>query len=199
MKNYGEKITGYRKKVGLLQAELAEKLGVTRQAVSRWEHDVTEPDLESVKRMCRIFGITTDEFLFGEYVEYKDLRAASALDDDENALTETEATGERLPEEEEIAAAETATAATESIQRETGEDGFTLEHVLTDGDQEERLIEHIALREAVARLPERERTVIDLRYFHGLTQERTAKILGVSQVQVSRIEKKALQQLRTFF
>ncbi len=106
MKNYGEKITGYRKKVGLLQAELAEKLGVTRQAVSRWEHDVTEPDLESVKRMCRIFGITTDEFLFGEYVEYKDLRAASALDDDENALTETEATGERLPEEEEIAAAE---------------------------------------------------------------------------------------------
>ena len=106
MKNYGEKITGYRKKVGLLQAELAEKLGVTRQAVSRWEHDVTEPDLESVKRMCRIFGITTDEFLFGEYVEYKDLRTASALDDDENALTETEATGERLPEEEEIAAAE---------------------------------------------------------------------------------------------
>ena len=100
---------------------------------------------------------------------------------------------------EEIAAAETATASTESIQRETGEDGFTLEHVLTDGDQEERLIEHIALREAVARLPERERTVIDLRYFHGLTQERTAKILGVSQVQVSRIEKKALQQLRTFF
>lgn len=100
---------------------------------------------------------------------------------------------------EEIAAAETATASTESIQRETGEDGFTLEHVLTDGDQEERLIEHIALREAVTQLPERERMVIDLRYYHGLTQDRTAKILGVSQVQVSRIEKKALQQLRMFF
>lgn len=104
MKNYGEKITGYRKKVGLLQAELAEKLGVTRQAVSRWEHDVTEPDLESVKRMCRIFGITTDEFLFGEYVEYKDLRTAAALDDEENALTAAEQNGEDA--DEEIAAAE---------------------------------------------------------------------------------------------
>ena len=104
MKNYGKKITGYRKKVGLLQAELAEKLGVTRQAVSRWEHDVTEPDLESVKRMCRIFGITTDEFLFGEYVEYKDLRTAAALDDEENALTAAEQNGEDA--DEEIAAAE---------------------------------------------------------------------------------------------
>ena len=100
---------------------------------------------------------------------------------------------------EEIATAETATAATESIQRETGEDGFTLENVLTDSDTEEQLVERIALREAIGKLPEREALVINLRYFHGLTQERTAKILGVSQVQVSRIEKKALQQLRTFF
>lgn len=100
---------------------------------------------------------------------------------------------------EEIAAAETATAATESIQRETGEEGFTLEHVLTDGSMEDQLIEHIALKEAVAKLPERERTVIALRYYRGLTQDKTAKILGVSQVQVSRIEKKALQALRQYF
>ena len=100
---------------------------------------------------------------------------------------------------EEIAEAETATAAAESIHRETGEDGFTLEDVLTEGSMEERLIEQISLREAIGRLPERERLVIDLRYFHGLTQERTAKMIGVSQVQVSRIEKKALQALRTYF
>lgn len=100
---------------------------------------------------------------------------------------------------EEIAEAETATAAAESIHRETGEDGFTLEDVLTEGSMEERLIEQISLREAIRRLPERERLVIDLRYFHGLTQERTAKMIGVSQVQVSRIEKKALQALRTYF
>ncbi len=97
---------------------------------------------------------------------------------------------------EEIAMAETATASTESIQQESGEEGFTLETVLTDGNQEERLIERIALREAIDRLPERERMVIELRFFHGLTQDRTAKILGVSQVQVSRIEKKALEALR---
>ena len=97
---------------------------------------------------------------------------------------------------EEIAMAETATAATEYIQRETGEDGFTLENVLADAHTEEQLMERIALRQAIARLTEREAMVIDLRYFHGLTQERVARILGVSQVQVSRIEKKALGHLR---
>ena len=54
----------------------------------------------------------------------------------------------------------------------------------------------IALREAIGKLPEREALVINLRYFHGLTQERVARVLQVSQVQVSRIEKKALGHLR---
>lgn len=97
---------------------------------------------------------------------------------------------------EEIAMAETATAATESIQRETGEEGFTLENILTDTESEERMVERIALRQAIERLPEREGLVIRLRYFHSLTQERVAKVLSVSQVQVSRIEKKALAMLR---
>ena len=64
---------------------------------------------------------------------------------------------------------------------------------------EDTLVEHIALREAISRLPERERAVIDLRYFHGLTQDRTAKLLGISQVQVSRVEKRAVALLRTYF
>lgn len=97
---------------------------------------------------------------------------------------------------EEIALAETATAATESIQRETGEDGFSLENVLTDTESEDKLVEKISLRQAIGKLPEREAMVIQLRYFHGLTQERVAKVLNVSQVQVSRIEKKALANLR---
>lgn len=97
---------------------------------------------------------------------------------------------------EEIAVAETATAATESIQRETGEDGFSLENVLTDTDSEDLLVEKISLRQAVGKLPERERAVIQLRYYHGLTQERCAKVLNVSQVQISRIEKKAISHLR---
>ena len=97
---------------------------------------------------------------------------------------------------EEIALAETATAATESIQRESGSEGFSLEDILTDTESEERMVEKIALRQAIDRLPEREAMVIRLRYFHGLTQQRIAKVLGVSQVQVSRIEKKALEKLK---
>ena len=97
---------------------------------------------------------------------------------------------------EEIALAENATACTESINRQTGEDGFSLENILTDTESEEKLVERISLRQAVDKLPERENMVIKLRYFHGLTQDRTAKVLQVSQVQVSRIEKKALQRLR---
>lgn len=97
---------------------------------------------------------------------------------------------------EDIALAETATAATESIQRETGEEGFTLEQVLTDTESEENMVERIALHQAVDNLPQRERTVIQLRYFHGLTQQRIARVLDVSQVQVSRIEKKAISMLR---
>lgn len=97
---------------------------------------------------------------------------------------------------EEIAVAETATAATESIQQESGEEGFSLQNVLTDTRSEEEMVEKLALRQAIASLPEREAMVIRLRYFHGLTQMRVAKVLGVSQVQVSRIEKKTLERLR---
>ena len=97
---------------------------------------------------------------------------------------------------EEIALAEAATAATESIQKESGEEGFSLEQVLTDTETEERMVERIALMQAIGKLPERESTVIHMRFFHGLTQQRVAKVLNVSQVQVSRIEKKALAHLK---
>ncbi len=97
---------------------------------------------------------------------------------------------------EEIALAETATASTESIQKQTGEDGFSLENILTDTESEEKMVEKISLRQAVENLPQREATVIRLRYFHGLTQDRVSRVLSVSQVQVSRIEKKALAMLK---
>ena len=97
---------------------------------------------------------------------------------------------------EDIAVANSATASVESIQQETGEDGFCLEDVLTDTESEETLLERIALRQAISRLPEKETLVVHLRYFHGLTQDRVSKVLGVSQVQVSRIEKKALTRLK---
>lgn len=99
---------------------------------------------------------------------------------------------------EDIALAESATASTESINRETGDDGYSLENILSDTDSEDEMVEKISLKQAIDRLPEREAMVIKLRYYHGLTQQRVSKVLNVSQVQVSRIEKKALSSLRSF-
>lgn len=96
---------------------------------------------------------------------------------------------------DEIESAEQATAFVESIQQETGEEGFSLENILSDTDSEDAVLEKMALRQAIDKLPERESMVIRLRYYHGLTQDKISKILSVSQVQVSRIEKKALERL----
>ena len=97
---------------------------------------------------------------------------------------------------EDIAACEIASTAPESLQRETNEEGFTLENVLGDYDQEEKLIERVALREAILSLPEKEKMVVMLRFYRGMTQECAAKVLRVSQVQVSRLERRAITELR---
>ena len=96
---------------------------------------------------------------------------------------------------EEIASVELATGAPESLQQETAE-GLTLESTLGTDSPEDRMVEHIALREAIDQLPEREKMTILLRFFKGLTQEQTARILGVSQVQISRLERRGLADLR---
>ena len=97
---------------------------------------------------------------------------------------------------EDIAAAETAIEPVVSLQAETGEDGLTLEGMLTTGNEEEGMVERITLRAAIRDLPERERQVLLLRYYRGMTQMDTARVLGVSQVQVSRLERRALDKLR---
>lgn len=99
-------------------------------------------------------------------------------------------------EPEEIAAADTAVLSVASLQGESGEDGFSLEAVLGDDGIEDGLLEKLALRHAIDRLPERERMVILLRFYKNLTQDRVSKVLGVSQVQVSRIERRAVAHLR---
>jgi RNA polymerase sporulation-specific sigma factor len=100
-------------------------------------------------------------------------------------------------EAEEIAAADSAGAEVASLQEENAE-GLTLESTLGDEGMEEGLLERLALREAIDSLPERERKVILLRYYRSLTQQKVASIVGVSQVQVSRIEKKALARMKSF-
>ena len=110
--------------------------------------------------------------------------------------TITELAGETGLTPEDIAFAETATGPAERLQRESGEDGFTLELVLGDYHAEERMVEHVALRAVIEQLPERERQVVALRYFHGMTQQNCAKVMRVSQVQVSRLERRAVEKLR---
>lgn len=97
---------------------------------------------------------------------------------------------------EEIAVAETALLPTDSLQRPAGEDGCSLGQLIPGEEIEEKIIETVALRAAVGSLEPRQKAVIDLRYFRGMTQEKAAAILGISQVQVSRIERKALGALR---
>ena len=97
---------------------------------------------------------------------------------------------------EEIASAETAAEPVISLQAETGDGGLTLEGLLTAGGEEEGLVERLTLRTALSTLPEREQQVLLLRYYRGMTQVQTARVLGVSQVQVSRLERRALDRLR---
>lgn len=99
-------------------------------------------------------------------------------------------------EPEDIAAADTAVLTVASLQSESGEDGFSLEAVLGDEGIEDALVEKLALRHAIDQLPERERMVILLRFYRNFTQDRVSKVLGVSQVQVSRIERRAVAHLR---
>ena len=101
-------------------------------------------------------------------------------------------------EAEEIAQADLAAGAPESLQQETAE-GLTLEGMLGTEAPEESMVERIALREAIDRLPEKEKLTILLRFYKGLTQEQVAKVLGVSQVQVSRLERRGIGHLRESF
>ena len=111
-------------------------------------------------------------------------------------LSELSETAGMTPEE--IAEIDLATDTPESLQQETT-DGLTLEGMLGTEAPEEKLVEKIALREAIDQLPEKERMTILLRYFKSLTQEQTARVLGVSQVQISRLERRGLQHLRESF
>ena len=75
-----DKIVSLRKKAGWSQEELAEKLGVTRQSVSKWEGAQSVPDMDKVVSMSRLFGVTTDYLLKDELEE--DAPCAAAEDND---------------------------------------------------------------------------------------------------------------------
>lgn len=83
-----------------------------------------------------------------------------------------------------------------SLNESTDEDDTPLGDKIAGDDTPENSLDELMLRDAVAELPEREKKIIILRYFRDKTQSEVAAELGVSQVQVSRLESKILQKMR---
>ena len=76
---------------------------------------------------------------------------------------------------------------------------FLIDKLEQKKDVENNMIDHIALRQMIDRLEPKEKQIIMMRYFKDKTQTEIAKKIGISQVQVSRIEKKILIQMREMF
>ena len=83
-----------------------------------------------------------------------------------------------------------------SIYAETEEDGLTLADKLASKENQDNYIEKVVLKEIIDKFDERDKTIIYLRYYRDKTQSEIAHILGVSQVQVSRLEAKILERIR---
>lgn len=60
---FGSMIAEFRKEKGMTQVELAEKMGVTDKAVSKWERDLSFPDVNTIPRLAEIFNVTVDELM----------------------------------------------------------------------------------------------------------------------------------------
>ena len=99
---------------------------------------------------------------------------------------------------EEAAMAIDAVSPVSSLSETVGEgEGITLESRLPDPDNEiERVRDRVALSQAISKLPETRKKIVLLRYFRNLTQQETARELGLSQVKVSREDKKIVEFLR---
>jgi len=82
----GSRISKYRKAKGMTQEDLAGKMGVSSQAVSKWETDASCPDISILPQLCRLLGITTDELLTGKTNEVKMLAPSERKSLDELTL-----------------------------------------------------------------------------------------------------------------
>ncbi len=87
----------------------------------------------------------------------------------------------------------------QSANKSDGSTIYLLDKVASKNNDEEKIIDNLALNQVIEKLPNKEKQIIKLRYFEDKTQCEVAKIIGVSQVQVSRIEKKVLLTMRNSF
>jgi RNA polymerase sporulation-specific sigma factor len=83
-----------------------------------------------------------------------------------------------------------------SVYQSDGNEIYLIDRLPEEKDENEKILNHMMLKQLLGELDEQERQLIELRYFREMTQMQVAKVLGTSQVQVSRMEKKILQKLR---
>lgn len=86
----------------------------------------------------------------------------------------------------------------EPIFTDGGDTLYVMDQISDKKNKEETWVEHISLSEAMKRLNEREHEIITLRFFEGKTQMEVAEMIGISQAQVSRLEKNALKSMRSY-
>lgn len=86
----------------------------------------------------------------------------------------------------------------EPVYTEGGDTLYVMDQISDKKNREERWIENLSLREAMQRLSERERNIIEMRFYEGKTQMEVAQEVGISQAQVSRLEKNALKSMKNF-
>ena len=102
--------------------------------------------------------------------------------------------------EEEIVMALDSSAEVESLDKtiyySDGNDITLMDKIAEEVDRNERLVNHMALKKILSELDAREQNLIRMRFFEEQTQTQVAEVLGVSQVQVSRMEKRLLQRMR---
>lgn len=86
----------------------------------------------------------------------------------------------------------------EPVYTDGGDPLYVMDQLSDKKNSEEHWVEDLSLNEAMRRLPDRERHIIDMRFFEGKTQTEVADEIGISQAQVSRLEKNALKNMRNY-
>ena len=86
----------------------------------------------------------------------------------------------------------------EPVYTDGGDPLYVMDQISDKKNKEEKWVEEIALKEAIERLPGREQNIIKMRFFDGKTQMEVADEIGISQAQVSRLEKNALKSMRGY-
>jgi RNA polymerase sporulation-specific sigma factor len=84
------------------------------------------------------------------------------------------------------------------LYQEGGDTLYLMDQVGDKKNTEESWVENLSLKEAMKRLSDREKRIIDLRFFHGKTQTEVADEISISQAQVSRLEKNALKSMKHY-